>query len=267
MNIDLDGEMETLLIPLYGKAKMSEEGIFVDTFAQKSVENLNFDFTSLKIQKKTQIILAFRAEYMDRFTQEFLSSNGKSLVLHLGCGLDSRYFRIGQPESIWYELDFPEVISIKEQLYPPQEEYSYIPSSVNDHSWLDAVSWNGEPVLVIAEGLLMYLMENEIRELIKVLKEKFRSYTIIFDVVSKLTVKYSKHHPSIKRTGAHLLWGVDDPREMEKFVEGSKYLKTIYMTENPSVRRLTPYYRIMYTLADLSRLARNAHRIVIMKIL
>ena len=52
MKIDLEGEMETLLIPLYGKAKMSEEGIFEDSFAQKSVEKLNFDFSSLKIQKR-----------------------------------------------------------------------------------------------------------------------------------------------------------------------------------------------------------------------
>ncbi|WP_409229143.1 class I SAM-dependent methyltransferase [Gudongella sp. SC589] len=266
MKIDLEGEMETLLIPLYGKAKMSEDGIFRDTFAQRAVTRLNFDFSKLKIQKKTQVMLAFRAEYMDLYAKEFLGRHDESIVLHLGCGLDSRYFRLGKPKALWYELDFPEVIEIKRQLYPPERGYSYIPSTVNDHSWLDSVSWKGESILIIAEGLFMYLTEKEIRELMNVLKDRFGSYTMIFDVVSSLTVKYSKHHPSIKRTGAHLLWGIDNPKNMEEYLDGAKYLRTIYMTENPNIRKLSPYYRMMYRLADIFKPAKNAHKIVIMEI-
>lgn len=266
MKIDLKGEMETLLIPLYGKASMSEEGIFKDTFAQKAVSRLSFDFSKLKIQKKTQVMLAFRAEYMDLYAKEFLEVNPKSIVIHLGCGLDSRYFRLGRPKSSWYELDFPEVIEIKKQLYPPEKGYSYIPSSVNDRGWLDSVSWNGESILIIAEGLLMYLTEEEIKELMNSLKNKFGRYTMIFDVVSRLTLKYSKYHPSIKRTGAHLLWGLDNPMEMEEYIGGAKYLGTIYMTENPNIRRLSPYYRIIYRLADRIGLAKNAHRILIIEV-
>jgi O-methyltransferase involved in polyketide biosynthesis len=266
MKILLKNEMETLIIPLYGKAKMSEIGVFKDSYAEAAIDKLDYDYSRLKIQKKTQVMLAMRAAIIDDFTKDFIRKNPNCLVLHLGCGLDARFMRLGIHIEKWYDLDFPEVIDIKKQLYHETENYKYISSSVTDLSWIDNIEAIGNNVLVIAEGLFMYLSESEIKALFGALKSKFESYTIIFDAYSKLTAKSSKNHPSLKKTGATIKWGVDDPGEVEGYTETVKHLKTLYLTDENVIEMIPKNYRIMFKLAGLFKSAREAHRVFVMKV-
>ncbi len=267
MKIQLKKEMETLIIPLYGKARMSEMGIFHDPYAEAAVAKLDYDYSGLKIQNKTQVMLAMRAALIDDFVRNFISENPRCLVLHLGCGLDARFMRLGlQVVGMWYDLDFPEVIEIKKQLHCETSNYQYIASSVTDLNWLERIEAAENEVLVVAEGLLMYLSENEIKALFSALQLKFRSCTIIFDAYSKLTAKRAKQHPSLQKTGATIKWGVDDPREIEGYIKGAKYLKTLYLTDKNMIEMLPKNYRTVFKLAGLFKSAREAHRVLVMNI-
>lgn len=159
MKISLKEEMETLLIPLYGRAKMSKIGMFKDDDAEHAIAQIDYDFSKLRIQKKTQIMLSIRGALIDDFTKEYLKEHPGSTVIYLGCGLDSRARRIDFPAKLWYDLDFPQVINIKQQLYEETKSYKYLPSSATDWEWMDRVECNNSPVLIIAEGLFMYLSE------------------------------------------------------------------------------------------------------------
>jgi O-methyltransferase involved in polyketide biosynthesis len=139
MKIQLKNEMETLIIPLYGKAKMSEMGVFKDPYAQAAIDKLDYDYSRLKIRNKTQVMLAMRAAIIDDFSKGFISENPNCLVLHLGCGLDARFMRLGLHVGMWCDLDFPEVIEIKKQLYRETENYKCIASSVVDLRWIDSI--------------------------------------------------------------------------------------------------------------------------------
>lgn len=264
MKIQLTNEMETLIIPLYGKAKMSEIGVFKDSYAEAAINKIDYDYSKLKIQNKTQVMLTMRAAIIDEFTKDFITENPNCLVLYLGCGLDARFMRLGLHVGMWYDLDFPEVIDIKKQLYGETENYKYIASSVTDLKWIDRIGVVENKVLVIAEGLFMYLSENEIKALFDALKSKFENYTIIFDAYSKLTAKSSKNHPSLKKTGATVKWGVDDPREIECYTKGAKHLKTLYLTDENVIEMLPKNYRIIFMLAGLFKSAREAHRVFVM---
>lgn len=266
MKIQLKNEMETLIIPLYGKAKMSEMGVFKDSYAEAAIDKLDYDYSKLKIRKKTQVMLAMRAAIIDNFANDFIRENPNCLVLHLGCGLDARFMRLEPHVSIWYDLDFPEVINIKKELYQETETFKYIASSVTDLKWINSIEQVDNKVLVIAEGLFMYLSENEIKALLGVLKSNFKSYTIVFDAFSRLTAKSSKHHPSLKKTGALIKWGVDDPLEMEGYTEGAKYLKTLYLTDDNLIEMLPKNYRKIFKFAGLFKIAREAHRVLVMNI-
>ncbi len=266
MKIQLKNEMETLLIPLYGKAKMSEMGVFKDPYAEAAIKKLDYDYSRLKIKTKTQIMLAMRAAIIDDFTKNFISANPNCLILHLGCGLDARVMRIGLHTRMWYDLDFPEVVDMKKQLYGETENYKYIASSVTDIRWIDRIEVIENEILVIAEGLLMYLSEEEIKILFRALESKFQSYTIVFDAYSKLTVKSSKKHPSLKKTGASIKWGVDDGREIEGYLESVKHLETLYLTDENVIKMLPKKYRIAFTIAGHFKSAREAHRIFVMKV-
>lgn len=263
MKIQLKNEMETLIIPLYGKAEMSKTGVFNDPYAEAAISKLDYDYSRLKIHKKTQVMLAMRAAIIDDFSKGFIKENPSCLVLHLGCGLDARFMRLGLHVGMWYDLDFPTVIDIKKQLYDETDSYKYIASSVTDLRWLNGIETVENEVLVIAEGLFMYLSENEIKALFSALKSKFRSYTIIFDAFSKLTAKGSKYHPSLKKTGATIKWGVDDPREIKCYTEGAKHLKTLYLTDKNVIEILPENYRLIFKLAGFFKSSREAHRVFV----
>jgi len=265
MKISLQKEMETLLIPLYGRAQMSKKCIFKDDDAELVVEQIDYDFSKLRIQEKTQIMLSMRGEQIDIFTTEYLRSHPDSTVVYLGCGLDARERRLSVSARRWYDLDFPQVIEIKKQFYEETANYKYIPSSVTDLSWVDSVEYSNEPVLIIAEGLLMYLSEQDIKLLFLKMRDRFKDSTIIFDAYSSLTAKQAKNHPSLKNTKATIQWGVDSPKSIASFGAGITHEKTIYLTSASVTEHLPKGFRFMFRLAGKFKMAREAHRIFVMK--
>jgi len=266
MNIQLKNEMETLIIPLYGKAMMSKMGIFKDPFAEAAIGKFDYNYSRLKIRNKTQVMLAMRAMIIDDFSKGYIREKPGCLVLHLGCGLDARYMRLGLHVGMWYDLDFPVVIDLKKQLYGETDSYKYIASSVTDLRWLDGIGAVQNEVLVIAEGLFMYLSENEIKALFSALKSKFRSCTIIFDAFSKFTAKSMKNHPSLEKTGASIKWGVDEPKEIEGYTKGAKHLKTLYLTDKNVIEMLPKNYRPIFRLAGFFKSSREAHRVFVINV-
>lgn len=267
MRISLTEEMETLLIPLYGRAQMSKTGLFYDEDAEHAVAQINYDFSRLHIQQKTQVMLSIRGMLIDDATKMFLREHPDSTVLYLGCGLDARAKRLGFPADLWYDLDFPQVIELKKQLFEETEHYKYIPSSVTDWDWMDQVADHGRPVLVIAEGLLMYLSGQEVETLLFKLRDRFKDVTMIFDAYSGLTARHAKNHPSLKQTGASIQWGIDSPSQVEAFGDGIIHQKTLYLTDAGAVRRLPIGYRMMFRFAGRFHLAKEAHRIFIFNLI
>lgn len=155
-------------VPLYSRAVESRRPnpIFVDEKAQEILGHVEYDFDKLKIPRKTAVTLCLRAKKIDAYTREFLARHPRSVVVHLGCGLDSRWTRVNKGEVEWYDLDMPKVIDLRRKFYEETETYRMIPSSVTDLGWMGIISPRGRPVLVIAEGLLMYLKEEEVKALI-----------------------------------------------------------------------------------------------------
>lgn len=265
--IQLSNESETLFIPLYGKALMSRTNtIITDKKAEEIVVNVDYDFTKLKVAKKVQVFMSLRAAIIDDYADSFIGKNPDCIVLHLGCGLDSRVLRVSKQAKCWYDLDYLDVIEIKKQFFKETSQYKMISSSVTNLDWMNQIDFSNEPVLIIAEGLLMYLSENEVKELFVSLKGKFHNGEIIFDAFSKTTVKYSKYQPSLKRTQAKILWGIDSPKEIEDFGDGITYLDTKYFNDDYRIQKLNGYFRFMFNITKNIKAAREAQRIFIFRL-
>jgi O-methyltransferase involved in polyketide biosynthesis len=262
--IRLTEEQETLFVPLYSKAVESRQpnSIFVDRKAQEILEHVEYDFAKLKIPRKTAVTLCIRAKKIDTYTREFLTSHPRGIVIHLGCGLDSRYTRVSNGEAEWYDLDMPEVIDLRRKFYRETGIYHMIPSSVTDLGWTDIISPRDCPVLVIAEGLLMYLKEEDVKALIRKLKETFPGCGLVFDAYSVLTAKSVEKHPSIKKTGAAIHWGIDDATAIEQWVEGIRLKEEWYFTQAEEIAKLGSGYRLLFGIASLFTAAKKAHRIL-----
>lgn len=259
--VQLTAEQETLLVPLYCKIHECES-IFSDPKAREIAQQIEYDFSGLDIPRKTCHMLCMRAHQFDCYTQEFLTKHHESTVLHLGCGLDSRNLRIKIHSNIWYDLDLPEVMDLRNKFYEESDCYHMLSYSVTEKEWLDQISANNNPVLILAEGLFMYLTEGEVKKLIQSLVEKFSHGALIFDAFSTLTAQHASSHPSLHSTGAKTLWGLDDPGIIEKWIERIKLEEEWYFTQSSQLRNLSWIKRLPYRIANLFTAAKRAHRIL-----
>jgi O-methyltransferase involved in polyketide biosynthesis len=259
--ITLSPEQETLLIPLYAKAQPGNP-LFFDPRAQNILNRVDYDFNRLRVPYKTIVLLCQRAKKLDVVAKAFLAEHVNGVVLHLGCGLDSRFWRVDNGQVEWYDLDMPQVIELRQQFYAEQERYHLIASSVTDLDWTNAVAAVERPVLIVAEGLLMYLDEADVKRLFLRLREVFPGCQLIADVFSRMTAHSATKHPSLKQTGASIGWGIDDPREVEGWGLGIRLLEEWYFTRDPDLDRLNLGYRLAYKLAGAFKVVQRAHRIV-----
>lgn len=220
--VALTREKETLLITLWAKAGESRlpDSLLEDRFAAEAAARIDYDFARLKVDRDLMVGLAMRAHTLDGWTRDFLADHDDAIVLHLGCGLDSRVFRIDPPVRIdWYDVDYPEVIALRCKLYPARENCHLIGSSVTEPGWLADLPQD-RPAMIVAEGLLPYLPEEDVPLLLERLVRHCRSGEIIFDAYSPFGLRMIALQPSIRATGATLHWALDDPADLERQVPG-----------------------------------------------
>jgi O-methyltransferase involved in polyketide biosynthesis len=259
--VTLNPEQETLLITLYAKAQ-PDNPLFFDPMAQDILNRVDYDFARLRVPYMTIALICQRSNRLDGVTRDFLLEHPGGVVVQLGCGLDSRFWRVDDGRVEWYDLDMPPVMELREQFFTPGERYHTIAASVTGLEWVDKVAAGGRPVLVIAEGLLMYLDEADVRRLMLRLHETFPGCRLIADVFSRRMARSATSHPSLKQTGATLGWGIDDPSELEEWAPGLRLLEEWYFTDDPDRARLSLGYRVAYRLAGVFKMVRRVHRIV-----
>jgi O-methyltransferase involved in polyketide biosynthesis len=261
IKVTLTPEQETLLITLYAKAQPGNP-LFFDPKAQEILDQVDYDFARLHLPYKTVILVCQRAKKLDAATRNFMAEHPDGVVLQLGCGLDTRFLRVDDGRVNWYDLDMPPVIALRHRFFTESERYHMLASSVTDLAWVGTIASRGRPVLVVAEGLLMYLDEAAVRRLVLRLHETFPGCRMIADVFSRLTARSAAGHPSLKSTGASIGWGIDDPRELETWTPGIRLLEEWYFTDDPDLARLSLGYRLAYRLAGAFKMVRRAHRVV-----
>ncbi|MBA3946689.1 MAG: class I SAM-dependent methyltransferase [Herpetosiphonaceae bacterium] len=235
--IRLTKEKETYLHTLYGKALDAavEKPILGDHFAADAVAHIDFDFRELKLPNGGEITLPLRALHFDQWTRAFIAANPECTVLHLGCGLDTRVYRIDPgPQVRWFDVDFPDVIALRKQLYPERDGYHQIDSSVTDLTWLDAIP-GATPVFVVGEGLVMYLREQDGIALFRRITEQFPSGQIAFDGYSSGMVNMLSRFATIRGWKIELVWGINDPHDLEKQVPKLHLVENVPFLAMPSL--------------------------------
>lgn len=262
--VRLTAEKETLLVPLLGKAAQNRwpHPILADPKAEEILEGVGYDFAGLNAPAKTLTTLAMRAKKLDSYARDYLARAEDPLVLHLGCGLDSRVLRVGFDRGAWYDIDFPEVIELRRHFYEETGGYHMIGSSVTAPDLLDHVKETGRPACIVAEGLLMYLHEDEVKRLLLDIREYLPGSEISFDAFSVLTARSANRHPSIKKTGASIHWGIDDARDIEKWAPGIRLLEEWYFADSEDIPFLSAGDRFMFKTMGMLPIAKKAHRIL-----
>lgn len=110
-------------------------------------------------------MLCLRAAHFDDLARRFVAAHPDGLVVNLAAGLDTRFHRLGRAIEV-VDVDLEPMIELKRRLLEPTDRYHLVVGSVTERDWLDAVP-AGRPVIFLAEGLLMYLPEDEVRALLR----------------------------------------------------------------------------------------------------
>jgi O-methyltransferase involved in polyketide biosynthesis len=239
--IALTGAKETLLLTLAAKAGESRlpDSLLRDRFAAEAMARIDYDFARFDIDRDLMVGLAMRAHILDGWARAFLARNPGATVLHLGCGLDSRVFRLDPgPEVRWFDVDFPEVMELRRRLYPTREGYTLVGAAVTDPGWIDGIP-DDRPTLILAEGLLIYVEAAEVVPLLDRLTARFPSGELGFDAYSRLGLWAIQRYPAIRRTGAQLHWALEDARDLERAIPRLRLVEEKLAYDGAQVARMS----------------------------
>ena len=237
---------ETLLIPLYARAieSKSNKPIIYDEKAIEITDELNKYFENSKsklhrnlskgkLRKRLPASLSLRTRKFDRYTIDFINTNPDSTVVELGCGLSTRYNRIINDNNIeWYDLDLPYVIKIRGIFFEENDNYHLISSSVLDFEWMKKIPKDNKKLLFLAEGLLMYLHEEDVKKLVLKLQYNFHGCHLIAEMANSFIIKTLKRKMWRKKfqrdfylgNDAIFNFGIKDSRDLESWYEGIEFL-------------------------------------------
>ncbi|ETK36883.1 class I SAM-dependent methyltransferase [Microbispora sp. ATCC PTA-5024] len=244
-----DGVTWTLLGTLYLRAWESRlpHPILGDHYAADAVGRIDYDFGKLKRRvrpERNQFVVALRARQLDDWGRDFLARHPDATVLHLGCGLDSRMLRLDAEGTVpWFDVDVPEVVGLRRRIYPERDRYRMIGASVTEDGWLEEIPAGG-PVLIVAEGLLMYLTAEEVGRLLRRLTDHFASGELLFDGLAPWAVRMVKI----------LRWSPRDGRDVERMNPRLTCAEQVPITAHRDripIRRYRAIYQLMHAVPAL----------------
>lgn len=251
---------KTLYIPLYGKSKVSKQGIILkDTMAERIWEAEAFPIRGKSKSKWLAYNMAMRAKIFDNWTEFLLHQHPNAMVLQIGCGLDSRCLRVGAPYTNWFDGDFPEVIATRKKYYRETPQYHMIVFDATDPTLVNTLP-DSDTAIVILEGLSMYLENRQLNALLKALSDKYPSLHILMDVYTVFGAKASKYKNPINDVGVTTVWGIDDVQDV--LTETKLRLKGEHsMTPESLVAELKPVEQLFFKIMFAQSLYQKIYRL------
>jgi O-methyltransferase involved in polyketide biosynthesis len=215
---------ETLLIPLYARALETQrpDALIKDAKAVALVKQLNYDFSPAKLQDHDLASIVLRLREFDRRVRDFLARYPEAVIVHIGCGLDTRFERVDNGQVEWYDLDLPEVIELRRRLIGGEgTRYHFLECSVFDSTWLDTVSVHHQrPFLFLAEGVLPYFEEAQVKSLVLTLQQHFSGAELVCDAMTPFMIWANNLQLVYLKISARLHWGLKHGKDVESWNDG-----------------------------------------------
>ena len=265
MKINVKGVPETMIQTLYARAKETskENPKIKDEMAVSIVKQLDYDFSQANQDKTMRSGVIARTIVLDKMVDEYLDKHKNTIVINIACGLDTRCYRMKGKYIRWYNLDLPETMNIRKQFLPetmnirkqflPETGPIYqIAKSAMDETYTNTIHNEGEDVLVIIEGLTMYLTEIDIKKTFSIIEHAFSNVTIMVEVMSPFMVKHIKEK-SIEGSRAQFTWGIKNGKELEKLTPSFSFLKEVSLVEG--MKQLMPIYHVLGKIPFVSHVS------------
>ena len=194
--IEKNTVQETLIIPLYGRKMCSQlyPSLYRDETALRLMNEIDYDFSLLEkksgslMQRFGFLEAAMRQNDLAFEVRDYLKSHPKAAVVNLGCGLDSTGRNCDNGSCRIYNLDFPDVIAVRNELLPAGEREENITCNLNDTAWFDKIDAS-EGAVFFAAGVFYYFLAEQVRTLVRAMADAFPGGVLVFDAANKKAVK------------------------------------------------------------------------------
>ena len=256
--ITLSGVPETMLQTVYARARESRgRGVIRDAKAEELVEKLDYDFSLAEKDTAMRSGVIARTIVLDRLTTAYLAGHPGAVVVNIACGLDTRCYRMTGYRH-WYNLDLPETMAVREKLLPESSAVIQIAMSAMD-DWGSRIEETDAPVLIIIEGLTMYLTEADVQRIFAVIAGRFPQAAVLVETMNPMVVKRFKEK-SIEGSNAKFTWGVRDGRALAALLPDFRVVAEHGLTEGMAV--FAPVYKLLDKLPAVRNIS---NRIVVLE--
>jgi len=239
-------------------ASAATEPLINDEFAKHLAGNYG-----LKIHKKIEgegfqdstriAAIAKRTYLLDLLLLEAVQKNNIKQVVNLGCGLDTKPYRINFPSGVtFYEIDVSAVIEYKKKILNElhatpkcQQLISIAMDLTNKDEWATQLLQKGfdknKPSIFITEGLLYYLHDEEMNGVLKLITKLSASESVIIgDMLPTVSFNGSTFRllrEKYRQYGFDVYFHTNDMKIILK-EHGFKGTNIIYSTTSPKKYRI-----------------------------
>ena len=256
--ITLTGVPETMLQTVYARAKETKtRGAITDSKAVELIDRLDYDFSTADKDAAMHSGVIARTIVLDQLVKSCLASRGGAMVVNIACGLDTRCYRMSG-YSHWYNLDLPETIAVREKLLPESGRISRIAMSATD-DWGGEIKETSTGVLVIIEGLTMYLSESDVRRIFDVIAARFDRVTVFVETMNPMVVRRFKEK-SIEASKAKFTWGVKNGEALAALLPDFRLVEEHSLCEG--MAEFAPVYKLLEKIPAVRNIS---NRIVVLE--
>ena len=194
--IEKNTVQETLIIPLFARKVCSElyPDLYRDETAVRLINQLDYDFSEAEknshslMQRFGSLEVAMRQYDLAFEVRDYLKNHPNAAVVNLGCGLDSTGKACDNGNCKIYNLDFPDVIAVRNELLPAGDREQNIPCDLNDTAWFSQIDATGGAIF-FASGVFYYFLTGQVKALVQSMADAFPGGVLAFDAANRTAVK------------------------------------------------------------------------------
>ncbi len=268
--IELTPIEQTAFLTEYARALDSQwaRPILGDTLAHEVVGKIDYDFAGLGVQTSVVCQTALRAKMLDDRVRDFVERHQDAVVVDLGGGLDSGFYRVGPPTTVdWYSVDLPGITALRDEVLPAAPKSHSVPVSLADQHWPDTIP-SDRPTMLIADGLFAFLTEPMIIGIFRRITDHFQSGQLAFNDygrigwVSRAAIKLYPQK-MFKTVGSQFGYpGFKDAHHPETWNPRMQLVEEASLTDAPEVNLFPGWIRVATKLSGLSKTGRRKARIL-----
>lgn len=245
-----------------------QDAIFRDPFAARLAgERGEAIVDNMKRGRATAWAMIVRTAVFDEIILDRVKAGGVDVVLNLAAGLDARAWRLAVPPTLrWVDVDLPGILDYKLETLRNEQpvcRYEAVRLDLTDVSRRQAlfaqIGAEASRVLVVTEGLLIYLTPEDVGGLARDLHQLASFRWWLIDLASPRLLKIMKKYwgRNLEEGNAPFRFG---PAEGSKFFEALGWRESQFRSTVQEAQRLKREMPMMWLWRSLARLRSRATR-------